>query len=275
MKNIPVAKSKNCIIVAMIVLFLVACGTSKKAKKSSDGFTKLFNGKNWDGWYLKIRKEDPELAKKVFQIENGMVHVFKEVPEGSEVGNSDNPTHGLFYTNKTYSKFILKFEYKWGKNIANNYQQFQYDAGLYYHVVDDKIWPTGIEYQVRYNPENNKNHTGDYWGLAPYDWTADENNQFAFVNNGGKLQAAKKGEHLAKTPQNFNGLNDQWNQCEVIVMANKYSIHKLNGEIVNMATNFVISEGKIGFQSETGELYYRNIMIKEFDEIVPMEQFLN
>jgi hypothetical protein len=32
--------------------------------------------------------------------------------------------------------------------------------------------------------------------------------------------------------------------------------------------------GVIGLQSETAEIYYRNIEIKEFDEVVPMEKFL-
>ena len=35
-------------------------------------------------------------------------------------------------------------------------------------------------------------------------------------------------------------------------MEDKYNIHKLNGELVNMAANFVLSQGKIGFQFETG-----------------------
>ncbi len=256
-----------------VLMVIYACKT-QQPKVDKDGFVDLFNGKNWDGWYLKIRNNDSILAHQVFQIHDGLIHVFKDVPEGSEIGNGKNPTHGLFYTHKSYDKYILKFEYKWGKNKANNYAMFQYDAGLYYHVVDDKIWPKGIEYQVRYNPETNKNHTGDYWGLAPYDWTADENNQFAFIEDGGKPQPPRGMEHLAKPTQNFNALNDQWNQCEVIVMGEKYSIHKLNGDIVNMATNFVLSEGKIGFQAETAEIYYRNIKIKELNEFVSKETFI-
>ena len=74
---------------------------------------------------------------------------------------------------------------------------------------------------------------------------------------------------------NFNGLNDKWNYVEIIVMGSDYAIHKLNGDVVNMATNLQPSEGVIGFQSETAEIYYRNIQIKEFDETPPMEQFLN
>lgn len=41
-----------------------------------------------------------------------------------------------------------------------------------------------------------------------------------------------------------------------------------------MATNLPFNEGVLGLQSETAEIYYRNIEIKEFDELVPIEQFL-
>lgn len=257
----------------VLCLFFNACKTSLKSS-NAEGFVSLFNGKNWDGWYKKIRNGNEKLADSVFKIENGYIHVFKDVPKGSEVENKKNPTHGLFYTNKIYNKYILKFEYKWGKNKANNYSQFQYDAGVYYHVVNDNIWPKGIEYQVRYNDIKDKNHTGDIWGQKGYSWTATENNQFALEADGGKPQEIRGHEHLSKETRNFNGLNNKWNQCEIIVMGKEYAIHKLNGEIVNMITNLPLSEGKIGFQSETGEIYYKNIMIKELSESIPAVKFL-
>jgi hypothetical protein len=57
-------------------------------------------------------------------------------------------------------------------------------------------------------------------------------------------------------------------------MGDEYAIHKLNGDIVNMCTKLSHGEGNFGFQSETAEIYYRNIMIKEFDKIIPAEEFL-
>jgi hypothetical protein len=71
-----------------------------------------------------------------------------------------------------------------------------------------------------------------------------------------------------------NALNGEWNQCEIIVMGDSYAIQKLNGEIVNMATDLSVGEGIIGLQSETAEIFYRNIMIKELDEEIPLEVFL-
>jgi hypothetical protein len=262
------------VLIAFVIWGIVgACKTPKNAV-SNDGFTTIFNGKNWDGWYLKIKSGDSVLAQKVFAIENGIVHVFKDFKDSLELNTGKNASHGLFYTNKKYSKFIFKFEYKWGKKIFNNFSQFQYDAGMYYHVYDDKIWPRGIEYQVRYNHLKNKNHTGDYWAAGTsFQWYA-KNTMFLLPQNGGEKAPIKKGEHLALENAPFNALNDKWNECEVIVMGNEYSIHKLNGQIVNVATKLSHSEGIIGLQAETAELFYRNIKIKEFKESVPIETFI-
>jgi hypothetical protein len=262
------------VIFCIAVVAINACKVAQTTKVDKEGFEPLFNGKNWDGWYLKIRNGDSVLATKVYAIENGMVHVFKDFADSSDLNTGKNPTHGLFYTKKKYSKYILKFEYKWGKKITNNFASFQYDAGVYYHVIDDAIWPKGVEYQVRYNHLKNKNHTGDYWGLPVNEWTANDKNEFTFLAEGGTLKPVKQGEHLATATTNFNALNDKWNECEIIVMGNEYSIHKLNGDIVNVGKKLAVSAGIIGFQSETAEIFYKNIKIKEFKEIVPIEEFL-
>ncbi|WP_299780765.1 DUF1080 domain-containing protein [uncultured Formosa sp.] len=247
--------------------------------QSEDGFVDLFNGKNFDGWYLKIRSGDAEMAKKIFAIEDDMIHVFNaDFPNQYKLNTGENDTHGLIYSKKAYSKYILKFEYKWGNRIANNFNKWQYDAGVYYHVVNDAVWPVGIEYQIRYDHITNTNHTGDLIRPkgAEYDWYSNQTgNTYLHPNNGGKLEDKKNWMHLASHTTNFNGINNEWNHCEIIVMGSEYAIHKLNGEVVNMAFNLKPSEGIFGFQSETAEIYYRNIKIKEFDAIIPAEIFLN
>lgn len=267
-------------VTVLVITLMFSCKTTKKNILSNEGFVDLFNGKNWDGWYLKLRNGDEEMAKKVYAIEDGIVHVFKDMPDSLDLGTGENRTHGLFYTKKKYSKYILKFEYKWGSKIANNFERWQYDAGVYYHVIDDKIWPTGIEYQIRYDQTKSRNHTGDL--IRPegvkYDWYFNpKGNTYLNPKDGGVIEAEadkKNWLHFASPTDNHNALNDKWNVCEIIVMGNQYTIHKLNGDIINMAFNLNPGEGIIGFQSETAEIYYRNIKIKEFDEIIPMKAFI-
>lgn len=62
--------------------------------------------------------------------------------------------------------------------------------------------------------------------------------------------------------------------CFALSKQSEDGFHKLNGKIVIMAIDLPFSEGLIGLQSETAEIYYRNIEIKEFDKFIPMETFL-
>ncbi|MCG8700623.1 MAG: DUF1080 domain-containing protein [Bacteroidales bacterium] len=261
-------------LIMVMAAILFSCNSGNKSNHD-DGFVSLFNGENFDGWYLKIRNGDSALAQKVFTAGNGEIHVFKHLKDSFELNTGKNYTHGLFYTNKTYSRFIFRFEYKWGEKKMNNFDMFQYDAGMYYHVYNDKIWPKGIEYQVRYNHITDQNHTGDFWAAGTtFQWYMGEDKRFLLPSEGGVKQPIRKGEHLANSNVPHHALDGEWNKCEVIVMGDKYAIHKLNGVIVNMATELSHSEGKIGLQSETAEVFYRNISIKEFDKDIPIEEFL-
>jgi len=65
MKNRTVLKSMLLAVVALVILVAFKPIGAKK-----DGFVSIFNGKNWDGWYLKIKSNDPETAKKHFSIED-------------------------------------------------------------------------------------------------------------------------------------------------------------------------------------------------------------
>lgn len=246
--------------------------------RDNDGFRQLFNGKDWDGWYLKLKSGDTHQAYEVFTIEDdGVIHVFNDsFPDSMDVGPGTKClTHGMMFTKEKFSRYIIRFEYKWGKKIANNFHEFQYDAGMYYHILEDAVFPKGIEFQVRYDHLTDTNHTGDFWATGThFDWTSKDGRHYEFPSFGGVLQNRRGGEYLGKPTDNFNGLNGEWNLCEAIVMGDKYSIHKINGEIVNVATNLSVSEGQIGLQSETAEIFYRNIEIKEFDDFVPMEEFL-
>lgn len=270
------------ILIILVFNVTLSCKTEqKRAEKGEEGFVlkddfrPLFNGKNWDGWYLKLRNGDSLMAKKVFAIEDGMVHVFKDMPDSLDLNTGENGTHGLFYNKETFDRFIIKFEYKWGDKIANNFEQFQYDAGLYYHIYDDAIWPKGLEYQIRYDHTTDQNHTGDFWATnVRIKWYADDKGAYLPESEGGTLQEPKKHEHRARSDVKFNGLNNKWNHCEAIVMGDKYAIHKLNGEVVNVGTDLSHGQGIIGFQSETAEIYYRHIEIMELDEFIPMEKFI-
>lgn len=272
-----------CII---INLSLIASNEENKEKsgvcncsgcqKTEDGYENLYNGKNLDGWKLICRKGGEETAKKIFTpVEGGIIHVYKNFPDGYQLDEGKNDTHAMMLTKKKYSRYIFTFEYKWGKKRTNNFGKLQYDAGAFYHVYKEGVWPRGAEYQVRYDHTKNQNHTGDIWNCGfEFTWYKDENNCFKMPENGGKKVKQKGGEHKASADAKFHGLNDKWNKCEIIVMADKYAIHRLNGKVVNYLTDLNLKEGIIGLQAETAEIFYRNIKIREFGKNIPAENFL-
>jgi len=263
------------LISASILVGLAGCSSKGT---SDDGFVKLFNGTNWDGWYFRLRVHDPELAKKVFAIEDEVIHIFNnDFPDSLKLGTGENDTHGMFYTEEIFTRYILRFEYKWGTKIANNFDEWQYDAGVYYHVFNDKIWPEGFEYQIRYDHTTQRNHTGDLIRSGTtYKWfPSADSTVFLSPKEGGVAQEVDGWMHYASTPEHFNAVNGGWNKCEIIVMGNHYAIHKLNGEIINIATDLSVGEGIIGFQSETAEIYYKNIELKKFNEVIPIESYLD
>ncbi len=243
----------------------------------------LFDG-TYKGWYIVTAGTKPELGKKIFSIENGKVHVFNDSwPDEIDLDHKKGPTRAMMITKKSYEKFHLKFEYKWGKRKANNFDGWQYNAGVYYHITKPKIYPSGIEYQLHYLPEENRTRSGDMIRPAGqnYDWYFNpKNNQYLHPSEGGVLYTGQESydvndwRHTAVITDDAHGLNDKWNKCEIIAMGSQYAIHKLNGKVVNMAFNINPGSGQIGLQAETAEVYYRNIEIKEFAETFPAEDFL-
>ena len=60
---------KNTFSILLCIATLFSCGSSKVQDETVEGFKPLFSGKNFDGWHLKLRTGDEELAKKVYAIE--------------------------------------------------------------------------------------------------------------------------------------------------------------------------------------------------------------
>jgi hypothetical protein len=66
------------------------------ASISDDGYVSLFNGVSLDGWKPIVRSGDPELALKVFAPgEGGTLHIYRDLPDGYQLGEETNDTHGV------------------------------------------------------------------------------------------------------------------------------------------------------------------------------------
>jgi 3-keto-disaccharide hydrolase len=99
--------SSHSVCVAAFVLGVLPMAGAAAPQQTEKGFTPLFNGKDLTGWVYGRRANGAEnKSGKGYQVEDGVIFSTKE--DG-----------GNLFTDKTYSDFVLRFEFKLTEN-ANN-----------------------------------------------------------------------------------------------------------------------------------------------------------
>jgi hypothetical protein len=258
-------------------LFALAAETPSEASKASSdsGWIRLFDGKTFDGWYTFLTKhaknEDPT---KVFQVRDGMIHVYRDHSENDEVA------FGYLATGLEYSNYHLRLQYKWGKKKFRPRAQQRCDAGLLYHLVgDDIVWPRCIECQIQ------EGDTGDCFVVrgAQIDTSVEIVNietpsgpkdlpRYKAEAEGGVRRTIGQGA-IARIVKSGTYEQDGWNTVEVIVRGSAGAVHMVNGHTVFEATNLrqldtsnktwePLAKGRIALQAELAEVFYRNIEIR-------------
>ncbi|MEO7299923.1 MAG: DUF1080 domain-containing protein [Verrucomicrobiota bacterium] len=129
----------------LVVFSLLSTCSVVSAESKESGWTPLFNKKDFSGWYIisgSFKKNDD--PNHLFQIHDGMVHIYKDADDRS------NQPSGYIVTEKEYSNYHLRFQYKWGTKKFGAKVDAQRDAGLLYHVIGpDGVWPKSVECQVQ------------------------------------------------------------------------------------------------------------------------------
>jgi hypothetical protein len=196
---------------------------------------KLFNGTDLKGWYTYLdtlgKNNDPE---NNFLFEDGMLHVAGK-------------RFGYLATEKSYSNYYLKAEFKWGEKKYPPREKDKRDSGILYHFsdgVEDKVWPTSIECQIQ------ENDCGDFWCVG------------TSIDSPNKSEQAWGMKHIFRT-ENFENPTGEWNTIEIICIGNQ-SEHYVNGHLVNSGTNESVNAGRILLQSEGAEVYYRDVEVVGF-----------
>ncbi|MBC8054131.1 MAG: DUF1080 domain-containing protein [Sphingobacteriaceae bacterium] len=198
-------------------------------------FTTLFNGKDLSGWHTYLRNigvnADPN---KNFRIEDGMLHVI-----GKDLGYA--------ITDKSYSNYHFKVDFKWGEKKWPPRENNKRDAGICYNIPPsepDSIWPQSIECQIQ------EGDTGDFWLLSR-----------ATIEVNGKRNVPANHTQIVKKKDNEKPTGE-WNTVEV-VSYNGRCVHIVNGVIVNAGENASTKSGRILLQSEFSEIFYKNVKIRE------------
>ena len=209
----------------------------------------LFDGHDLKAFDTVLRNRefnaDPD---HVFTVEHGVIHV-----SGKEFG--------YLVTHQSFHDYYLRAEFKWGEGTYAERAGQARDSGILYNIQGEaKVWPQSVEFQIM------EGGTGDFWMTDGAALTGHDG-----VRVTGPPGGAKRIDRFGKGPsKNVVGFRDpvgeverphgEWNVVELVTQGNTVRQY-VNGKLVNEGTDPFPKEGKILFQSEGAEVYFRNIQI--------------
>jgi type 1 glutamine amidotransferase len=254
--------------ISLLLILAIALQSTALPTQPDDGesgWIPLFNGKNLEGWYTWLpstgRDNDP---KGVFKVEDGVLHVLDLPATGPE------QEFGYIATHNEYSNYRLRFQYRWGSKRFEPRAQDPRDSGLLYHFIGpDRIWPTGIECQVQ------EGETGDFYliggtALATTIASSDTGPKI-YRPDGVSYDTWPAFDRIVRSAT-YDSPTD-WNSVEIVV-SGETAVHIVNGVANNRAVKLrqpdpsdpsrsvPLNRGKILFQAEGAEIFYRNIELK-------------
>jgi hypothetical protein len=267
-----------CLLSALAGLLLALTGPAAAADDADGGTIHLFNGKDLTGFYTWLgspgkgekpygKNHDPE---KVFSVHDGMIHISGKV-------------FGGLITEREYENYHLTAEYKWGEKTYPPREDRARDSGILLHCTGEDgaaggVWMESIECQmieggtgdiilvkgkgqpavtvtaVPRTVGEGKNLRKEYYfekGAPPVPFTSGRIDWYAR-------------DPFWKDVKGFRGQKDienkvgEWNKLECICAGDTLT-YRLNGVLVNAATKSSHTRGKLLFQSEGAEVFFRKI----------------
>lgn len=238
--------------VALVLAGIIGTGSMQAATKDIPPHgspVALFNGSDLSNFdtFLKSTglNSDPN---GVFKVENGVIHV-----SGKEFG--------YIITKQDYQNYYLRAEFKWGEGTYAPREGKARDSGILYNIQgEQKVWPRSIEFQIC------EGATGDFWMTDGAALTGKDGNRVT-----GPEGKASKIDRFGKGPwQNVVGFRDpsgeiekshgEWNLLELVNEAGHVKQY-VNGKLMNEGTDAYPASGKILFQSEGAEVFFRNLKL--------------
>ncbi len=214
----------------MAVLVMAAAPLAAEEKAELKGPVELFDGKTLDGWTYFLVEDDVKM-EDVWSVKDGLL-ICKGEP------------HGFLATKKCYQDFHLVVQWRWapGKEAGN--------SGVLMRITGKEMMlPNCMEAQLK------SGDAGAMYGFQGFkiDGPADRKSETKGHKLGGDLVGLKKLEGAEKEP-------GQWNEYDINVKGDKVVL-KVNGKKVNEAYGCDVRCGRIGLQSEGGEIQFRKITI--------------
>ena len=234
---------------------------------------RLFNGKDLTNFYTWLgapakgekplgKNNDPE---KVFAVHDGMIHISGKI-------------FGGIITEQEYANYRLVTEFRWGEKTWPPREDKARDSGILLHCAGADgavggVWMESIECQLI------EGGTGDFILVAG------KNKPSLTVEaeeRGGQLYYQPGAVPVTKDAGRFNWFGrdprwqdvkgfrgkqevekpaGEWNTLECVCDGDRIT-NILNGKVVNAGTKASHTKGKILFQSEGAELFFRKIELR-------------
>ena len=233
---------------------------------------RLFDGKSLEHFdtfvYGKGFNNDRDrrpLAESVFRVQDGMVRV-----EGSSLG--------YFITKQSYSDYYLLVEFKWGQATHEPRKGLTRNSGILYHVAGERksaekakspfsIWPRAIEFQIM------EGGTGDVIMKGAELTVKGERKGGDLITQIDRFNKTDAGREHGwpvgyfapagyRDPKNeVEKPHGEWNVLEMVTDGDHIN-YWVDGTSVMEGTDASLTSGKIAFQSEGAELFYRSIELR-------------
>jgi hypothetical protein len=239
----------------------------------------LFDGRDFGNFYTWTRDTRYADPRSVFNIGRDA---------GRPVIHISGDGYGGLITTREYTNYRLVAEYRWGERTWGDRRERARDSGILIHGIgpdggstvqrQDGVspWLTSVELQII------EGGVGDLLVLPgtdtqgqPLDVAAtvevEERNGAAYWRKGGERRRITRGrvnwvdkDPAAKGTLGFRGAKDvdspgkEWTRLECIADGPRLTF-MVNGVIVNEAFDVTPTAGKLQFQTEQAEIYFRTI----------------
>jgi hypothetical protein len=249
-------------IITVLTLFIVVSAVAQN-KNSKKNWIQLFNGKNLDGWTVKI-KDHPvnDNFGNTFRVENGVMKVSYD-----QYGNAFKEQFGHIFYKQKFSAYLLVVEYRFtGDQIKDGPGWAYRNSGLMLHGQSpesmelDQDFPISLEAQLLGG--NGK----------------DERSTLNLCSPGTNVVMNEKlftPHCVNSTSKTYHG--DQWVRAEVLVLGDSIIKHIMDRDTVlvygkpqydgndkwvkkaGLKDGALISEGTISLQSESHPVEFRKV----------------
>lgn len=252
-------------------LFVVlACCTCSTEQNKGDQWISLFNGKDLEGWIVKVHHHEPGVNfGNTFRAEDGMIKVRYD-----QYGDFNDQFAHLYYK-EPFSRFHLKMEYRFTGELQKGAPSYtMLNSGVMFHSQDprsmpkEQNWPISIEMQFLAGlGDGHPRPTGNMCSPGTE------------IVYKGKMYA---GHCLNSSSKTYN--KDAWVKAELIVLGDSLITHMIDGDTVlqyskpTMGGGVVqgydtavwrpgtpLASGYIALQSEGQPVDFRNIQIRELE----------